>query len=65
MTTQKPDQLNIPIPNQVIEAFGECCKGYELLDDEGRFKDADQLAMLFVNPPTIKNPNPLKKKVKP
>lgn len=62
MTTQKPDQLNVPIPNQVIEAFGMCCKEHDLLDGDGKFKDALQLMQLFVSPPAIKNPNPLKRK---
>lgn len=64
MTTQKPDQLNVPIPNQVIEAFGACCREHDLLDGDGKFKNALQLMQLFVSPPAIKNPNPLKRRTK-
>jgi hypothetical protein len=60
MTTQPPIPLKTPIPNQVIEAFGACCREYDLLNGDGRFKDAYQLVELFVNPPAIKNPHPLK-----
>lgn len=36
------------IPDQLVESFGQVCKDYKLVDDDGKFTDAQQLAELFV-----------------
>ena len=39
--------LDIEIPEELIESFGNCCRGYDLLDEDGKFNDAHRLVDLF------------------
>ena len=47
METTKPDTLNVVVPDAVLDAFGDACKSYDLLDEQGRFNDAHKLIDLF------------------
>jgi hypothetical protein len=46
--TQRPDALNVDVPDELIDAFGEACSRYRLIDDSGNFNDPYRLAKLFV-----------------
>jgi len=39
--------LDIEIPIDLIESFGNCCKKYNLIDENGNFNDAYRLVDLF------------------
>jgi hypothetical protein len=39
--------LNVDIPRELIEVFGEWCKTYQLLDNQGNFNDAERLVDFF------------------
>lgn len=43
----KLSSLDVEIPEAVIEAFGDECKKFGLLDGEGKFNDAHRLVDLF------------------
>ena len=47
--TQTPDlaTANVAIPQELKDSFGQHCKEYKLLDEEGRFNDADRLVGVF------------------
>ena len=45
--TQKPETLDLPIPDALVDSFGDCCNKAELLDSEGRFNDPYKLVSLF------------------
>ncbi len=45
--TQRPDSLDIDIPQDLIEAFGSRCREFDLLDEQGRFNNAYKLIDLF------------------
>lgn len=44
-------------PNELLESFEQCCRQQDLLDNEGRFKDAFQLVELFCRK-TERRPKP-------
>lgn len=39
--------LDIQIPNELIESFGDECKSYELLNEQGNFDNPERLVDLF------------------
>ncbi len=39
--------IDMDIPSEMLDSFGECCKYRGLLDDRGFFDDADKLVELF------------------
>lgn len=39
--------LDVEIPDDLIESFGECCRRQHLLDENGNFNDAHRLVDLF------------------
>lgn len=43
----KESSLNVKPPKELIESFGEICKSYGLIDDNGIFNDAYKLVDLF------------------
>ncbi len=44
-------QLATPIPDELVDSFGEACRERGLLDGEGRFNDALKLIDVFCNTP--------------
>jgi hypothetical protein len=42
------DNIDIEIPESLIESFGACCREHDLLDDNGMFHDPYRLVKLFV-----------------
>lgn len=44
----QPDQLEGVIPEELLEAFGECCRKHYLIDSDGVFHDALGLVDFFV-----------------
>lgn len=47
ITENKQSSLEIEIPEQVIEAFGDECKKFGIVDGAGKFNDAHKLVDLF------------------
>lgn len=47
ISTQKSEMVDVPIPDELLESFGDCCRKASLLDDEGRFNDPYKLVSLF------------------
>lgn len=45
--TQKPDDLDIEIPPELILYFGDHCRAYNLVDENGKFNDAHALVRFF------------------
>lgn len=39
--------LDIKIPDELIESFGDECKSYELLNEQGNFDNPERLVDLF------------------
>lgn len=54
METSPKDQqqLMTPIPDELIDSFGEECRARRLLDDEGKFSDPLRLIDVFCNTPS-------------
>ncbi len=48
---KEQQQLATPIPDELIDSFGEACRERGLLDDEGRFDDALKLIDVFCDTP--------------
>lgn len=44
---RKPDGVEVTIPDELIESFGDCCREAGLLNEEGRFCDPHKLVSLF------------------
>jgi hypothetical protein len=44
-----PDQLStqIEIPDELLEAFGDCCRKAKLIDERGYFRDPYKLVSFF------------------
>lgn len=45
--TQKPETLDVPVPQELIDSFGECCRKDHLIDDTGHFNDPYRMVALF------------------
>lgn len=64
LETQKPVAPDeVEIPPELLESFGECCRAYGLLDEQGYFNDAFKLAAFFCMRKQMKRPK--KKEIKP
>ncbi len=47
LETEKPETMHVPIPAELIESFGDCCRKRGLVDDKGIFNDPFKLVNLF------------------
>lgn len=47
METTRPDAVTVVVPDAVLDAFGQACRQYQLLDEQGHFNDAYRLIDLF------------------
>lgn len=47
IATQKPDELDVEVPDEVILRFGDLCIAKGLIDDDGKFNDAYALVKFF------------------
>jgi hypothetical protein len=48
---KEQQRLAMPIPDELIDSFGDACRAQHLLDDEGRFNDPLRLIDVFCNTP--------------
>jgi hypothetical protein len=49
---KEQQRLAMPIPDELIDSFGDACRARRLLDDEGRFNDPLRLIDVFCNTPS-------------
>lgn len=47
METEKPETLNLSVPDELLESFGDCCREKQLLDEDGCFNDPYKLVTLL------------------
>lgn len=47
IATQKPDDLDVEVPSEVILRFGDICEEWGLTDGDGKFNDAYALVKFF------------------
>lgn len=45
--TQKSETLDVPVPQELIDSFGECCRKDGLIDEDGIFNDPFRMVSLF------------------